>query len=298
MKQLDVSIIICTYNRKELLRRALESVASQEMNETFSYEIVVVDDGSTDGTHEVVKEFAMKTQVSVNYVRENGCGIAHVRNVGVRESRGDWIAFTDDDQLVESHWLRELVMVAQKRGADCVGGNRALSIANENYLTLSEEARSMLGEETYQQEFQIQRRRDLPGTENLLIKRRVFDAIGGFDVYHLIPTYRLGQEYLKWASLRVGVTFSYLDWKQWGYAGMLFTCIARLGQAFLINTPYLLMAYLCCNRSAILGRKCLLWRAFGYARMSLFRLVPKLFPQRSFFERLEFRRERTSIGAC
>lgn len=99
-----------------------------------------------------------------------------------------------------------------------------------------------------------------------------------------------------WTSLIDGIGFSFRDFKEWGRLKLFFTWIGRMGQALLINLPYLILAYLKRGYAEILGRKCLLDRFIEYTRETLFLLAPSIFPQERFFARLEFRRERTSFG--
>lgn len=89
-----VSVIIPTYNRADLLPRAIGSV----LNQTFrDFELIVVDDGSTDNTKEVVKEFQKKDE-RVRYIwRENSSGAAKPKNEGIKNSKGDYIAILDSD---------------------------------------------------------------------------------------------------------------------------------------------------------------------------------------------------------
>lgn len=92
----SVSVIIPTYNRAHLVGRALQSVLSQ----TFSdYEIIVIDDGSSDCTLEVVRAFQ---DTRIRYVRfDRNCGPSRARNVGIQTACGEWIAFLDSDD----EWL-------------------------------------------------------------------------------------------------------------------------------------------------------------------------------------------------
>jgi len=84
-----------------MLSAALESLIGQETAEEFSYDISVIDDRSTDQTSEVVKDIARRSPVPIRYVREEGKGISHARNRGIKESSGKWIAFYGDDQIVD-----------------------------------------------------------------------------------------------------------------------------------------------------------------------------------------------------
>ena len=86
----SVSVIIPTYNRRESLRRALTSVFQQTVP---PLEVLVVDDGSTDGTKEMVRaEFPQ-----VTYFFQKNRGVSKARNRGITEARGEWIAFLDSD---------------------------------------------------------------------------------------------------------------------------------------------------------------------------------------------------------
>ena len=326
MKRPDIAVAVCTYNRAEMLRRALDSLTCQETDEKFSYEIVVIDDGSTDGTSGVVKEIARRSQVPVKYVREEGKGIAPARNRGIKESQGAWIAFFDDDQLAEPDWLKELLAMASKTGAPCVGGCRLLHLSEQELSGLSPICRAILGEVFYGDEPMKCGRKTYTSTGNVIINPSIFDAVGYFDeslsqggedtdffrrvrsagleawytpravVHHLIPSYRLKRDYLIWNSLRYGDNFAYRDYKEWGRMKTIMLCVARIGQALLVNLPLLFWAYLLGDDAEVLGRKCLLWVAVGYIRETLFLVAPRLFPQGRFFSKLEFRKERSVFG--
>ncbi len=87
-----VSIIIPTYNREKEIVRAINSILKQTYD---SYEVIIIDDGSTDNTGEVVRGIA---DDRIRYIRtEDNHGAAHARNVGIREAKYDYIAFLDSD---------------------------------------------------------------------------------------------------------------------------------------------------------------------------------------------------------
>ena len=88
-----VSVVVITRNRKSLLERALSSVLSQTLKEL---EIIVVDDGSTDGTREWMEGFSARHAVKYIY-NTDGLGGNHVRNIGIRAASGKYIALLDDD---------------------------------------------------------------------------------------------------------------------------------------------------------------------------------------------------------
>src|SRR5690349_21108150 len=96
-----VSIIIPTYNRRELVCEAIASVLAQSLKD---FELIVVDDGSEDGTAEAVREFA-----DVRYIWQLNRGVSAARNLGVTFSTGEWIAFLDSDDLWQPRKLEQQV---------------------------------------------------------------------------------------------------------------------------------------------------------------------------------------------
>jgi GT2 family glycosyltransferase len=323
MKQVDISVVVPTYNNAEMLRGALSSLICQETEGAFSYEVVVTDDGSTDHTGEVVQEVAAGSRVPIRYVRGAGGGVAVARNMGVAEARGRWIAFFDDDQLADADWLKNLVTTALERGADCVSGTGLLDLPQGHLSRLGPLCRSILGEGVHSNGATRLRGKCLPGTGNLLISRRVFDAIGlfdtsmlwggedtdillrarasGFDIWvtpnaimhHLILPYRTEPVYLRWVALRGACALARIHYKGQGPGRMLLLCVARIGKTLLVNMPRLLLAYMKRNKAEILDRQCMVSHAIGYMHTTLFLIAPRVFTQARFFARLEFRKKRT-----
>lgn len=93
-----VSVIVTTYNRKELLKETLDSI----LNQTFTnFELIVVDDGSTDNTEEIIQKIK---DTRIIYIKiDNWGGPARPRNIGIKKAKGEYIAFCDDDDL----WVEE-----------------------------------------------------------------------------------------------------------------------------------------------------------------------------------------------
>jgi glucosyl-dolichyl phosphate glucuronosyltransferase len=100
-----INVIICTYNRGEMLRTALESVAASAVPPSVEWDVLVVDNNSTDKTRDVVDEFCLRYPGRFRYLLETQQGLSHARNAGIRESRGDVLVFTDDDITVDGGWL-------------------------------------------------------------------------------------------------------------------------------------------------------------------------------------------------
>ena len=114
-----VSVIVTTYNRKELLKETLESI----LNQTFkNFELIVVDDGSTDNTKDIVNS-TEDSRIQYIYT-ENWGGPAKPRNIGIKRAKGKYIAFCDDDDL----WLPQKLEEQLKHFDDNVIGVGTSSI--------------------------------------------------------------------------------------------------------------------------------------------------------------------------
>ena len=105
---MGISVIICTYNRCQSLGKALGSIADLTLPESIEWEVLVVDNNSSDQTHAVVEDFCRRHPGRFRYLFEPLQGKSHALNAGIREARGDIVAFTDDDVTVEPTWLENL----------------------------------------------------------------------------------------------------------------------------------------------------------------------------------------------
>jgi glycosyltransferase involved in cell wall biosynthesis len=120
--QFNVSVVISTYNRCDQLPRALESLLVQETG-GVSYEVIAVDNNSTDRTRQVIESFIARGHSNLRYVFEGRQGAAHGKNAGIRQARGTIIAFTDDDVRVASDWIANIKRAFDAHPeAGCVSG--------------------------------------------------------------------------------------------------------------------------------------------------------------------------------
>ena len=110
------SVIIPTYNRAHLLPRCLDSVLAQRLTD---FEIVVADDGSTDGTRSLVRQYAEKDKrIKYAYQRNQGANVA--RNLGAGQAEGMYLTFLDSDDEALPHWLEAMHGVARAAHAEAV----------------------------------------------------------------------------------------------------------------------------------------------------------------------------------
>ena len=128
------SVIVPTYNRLPLLRRAVESLVRQTLTDS---EIIVVNDGSTDGTDEYLT--SMATTGTIKYLKQHNLGPAAARNAGLRQASGSYIAYTDDDCVVPAHWLRRFHDVFENSKVDILGGVVRNCVADDMYAGISQE---------------------------------------------------------------------------------------------------------------------------------------------------------------
>jgi len=107
-KIVNVTVIVCTYNRSAALRTALESIAAGVLPGSTEWEVLVVDNNSRDQTRTVVEDLCQRYPDRFRYLFEPQPGKSYALNAGLREARGKILAFTDDDVIVEPTWLTNL----------------------------------------------------------------------------------------------------------------------------------------------------------------------------------------------
>ena len=116
------SVILCTYNRCELLGKALEDLVLQRISASLWWELIVVDNNSTDQTTRVVERAAVLFQGKLKYVRECKQGKSYALNRGVFESAGDILVFVDDDVTISKGWLQSICAPFENPNVAGVGG--------------------------------------------------------------------------------------------------------------------------------------------------------------------------------
>jgi GT2 family glycosyltransferase len=119
---MDISIVLGTYNRAASLQTTLDSFSNLVVPSDFAWELLVVDNNSTDATHEVVERFAKTANLSVRYLFEGRQGRSAALNAGVAEAMGEIVAFTDDDVLLHCDWLSNLRRAFNESGCAAFAG--------------------------------------------------------------------------------------------------------------------------------------------------------------------------------
>ena len=323
MNKFEISVVICTCNRAAMIAQAVQSVLDQAVPDNLKYEVVVIDDGSTDQTGEVVKRMiGAGNQDKLRYVYKPGGGVADARNFGVKEASGAWIAFFDDDQIAEPQWLSALYQVVQEQHAKCVGGSLSLLLPDGFDLDLGPKSRRVLGERNFGTEVRKydQDSDSVPGTGNVLFHKQLFEQINGFDTtmregaedtdffsrmralghdiwytphahaHHVIPESRANLDFIRWVTTKSGVAWARIQYKHRGSKQLLVTSLSRLVGSVVRDIPLATWSFLSGNYA--LRTDCLCTSNFtvGYIRGSLHFLSPNLFKQKKFMEFVDFRR--------
>lgn len=182
MKPPDISVVVCTYNRAALLPQALRSLFAQKI-ENPNYEIIVVDNNSSDDTPATVESLKSESPVPLRYFRESRQGNAYARNSGVEQAAASIIAYIDDDCIAEENWIATIKSAFERDPElDFVGG-RVLPVWESeppSWLTNSHWAPlALLDYGTEELSIDGSRPRGLL-TANIAIRKEVFDQLGGF----------------------------------------------------------------------------------------------------------------------
>lgn len=170
----DLSLVICTRNRAMQLRRCLEVLRQQDYC-PHRWELVLVNNGSSDDTDFVMRADALSLPCSVTLVDEPRPGQTRARNAGVRKAKAPLVAFTDDDCYVAKDYVSRVVEVFRRQDVDYVGGRVELHDPTDAPETIQRRP--------YEMEFDrglVMYPGDIHGA-NMAFRRGVWEYVGGFD---------------------------------------------------------------------------------------------------------------------
>lgn len=172
--ELQISVVVCTYNRSDLLAQVLETLCAQAVDPT-TYEVIVVDNNSKDDTAAVTAKFAAQYP-NVRYCFEASPGASFARNRGWQEARGQYVAYTDDDCKCPPQWLA----IAQE-----IIATRAPTVFGGPYFAFYNVEKPTWFKDAYGSSVETPVARNLTLSEhlaegNMFVDRRVFAQFGGF----------------------------------------------------------------------------------------------------------------------
>lgn len=125
-EKIDITAIICTRNRASQLASVLDSACQLVIPADLVWEFIVVDNGSTDGTADVVARYA--DRLPIRCVREETPGLSNARNRGVDEAKGEYICWTDDDVVIDPGWLSAYAAAFKRHPEAAVFGGRVIPL--------------------------------------------------------------------------------------------------------------------------------------------------------------------------
>tara|TARA_B100000579_G_scaffold54786_1_gene38633 strand:- start:667 stop:1512 length:846 start_codon:yes stop_codon:yes gene_type:complete len=191
---LNVSVIIPTYNRKNLLKRALHSVISQ----TFvPQEIIVVDDGSSDRT----KDWVSERFPDVRYIYQDNSGVSSARNAGIKEAKGSWIAFLDSDDEWMTNKLEQQKRVINSFQEAWLCHTNEIWIRNGVRVNQMKKHQKY-GGDVFENCLDICR----ISPSSVLIKKEVFEMVGLFD-----ESLKVCEDYDLWLRITAVLPVIFLD---------------------------------------------------------------------------------------
>ena len=163
-----VSVIVPVYNGEKQIKACIEALLDQSYSED-RYEIIIVDNGSTDSTVEIAKEYPValleKREIQSSYA---------ARNKGIRNAKGEILAFTDSDCVAEPRWIEEGVKALTSQSADLVGGKVDFMYSKRRTTAELYDSVTFMQIESYIKDSNV------AATANLFVKSLLFDEIGMF----------------------------------------------------------------------------------------------------------------------
>lgn len=182
------SIIVPSYNRSDELVELIESFAKQKI-EKEKFEVLIVDDGSTDDTEKIINNFISRMNFQIRFFKRNHEGPGPARNFGMSKAKGEYFLFIDSDCIADENWLRELNIAIDSEKPDAFGGpdgvlpnftplQKAIDYAMTSFLTTG----GMRGHS------KKKLAKYYPRSFNMGIHRKIYETLGGMG------TLRHGQD--------------------------------------------------------------------------------------------------------
>lgn len=271
--ELKLSVVIASYNGEAYLERCLESFTNQSIDSSL-FEVITVDNNSKDNTAVIAKKYS-EEYPNFLYVLETNQGVSHARNRGIRESKGQYICFIDDDGYADKDWLKNVIRVFEENDPSPVvcGGQILPYYTTEKPRWFKDwlEIRSRGDKAFY---LSVERCRYGFPEANLCIKKEVLDEVGGFStdfgpkgekmvfgegvelstritekypvfiydpdmiVYHLTPKRNMSLKYILSRRYRGAYNYQIFENRYLSTSKKLFTfffCLARIPVYFLMS---------------------------------------------------------------
>jgi len=170
----QLTLIVCTRNRLPQLQAALGCIVALRCR--VPWQLVVVDNGSTDGSWQWLQSLKSAANLRIDVVAEPAAGLSHARNAGLRKARGDIVAFTDDDCYPTESFLDDVLAAFARGGIDYCGGRVVLHDPADLPVSLvTSTVQRVLPANTFVPAGAI-------SGANMAFSRALLDIVGPFDV--------------------------------------------------------------------------------------------------------------------
>ena len=194
---MQLSIVICSYNRASYISDALDSLYKQTAG-LNAFEAIIVDNNSTDNTAEVFRQWsASHTNGSFTYITETNQGASFARNTGAAIAKGQWLCFMDDDAVATPNYVESILKHIETQPAAFGFGGRIIPQqmpAEPKWMSYY--VSSLVGNFDYAPTACAFENGKYPLESNMIVKKDVYDAIGGFNTAlpGVVGTLRIGGE--------------------------------------------------------------------------------------------------------
>ncbi len=194
---MKLSIVICSYNRAQYIGDALDSLYKQTTS-LSDFEVMLVDNNSTDGTPEVYKSWReIHPEGNFQYLTEHQQGASYARNTGAAHAKTGWLCFIDDDAVAFPDFVANIIKHTQEKPTIVgFGGKIIPKYIPEKPVWMSYYVSSLVGNFDYSPVPCAFKKGKYPLESNMVIKKSVFDQIGGFNTTlpGVMGTLRIGGE--------------------------------------------------------------------------------------------------------
>ncbi len=241
MKEVKLSIIVCTYNRDDFISFCLESLKNQTL-ECNKYEIVLINNNSTDNTENICLKFQKDNpDINFNYKVEKKQGLSAARNRGLKEACSSVVSFIDDDTIICQDYAKEAVLFYDRnRDVLALGGKILPKFESTKPVWMSKYLKPLMSVIDLGDKEKPFPKGAFPIGANMIFKKEIFNSVGFFDenlgrtekkmlgseekdiftklrkkggkiyyspkpwVYHQVPDRRLTMEFVKKQAIGIG----------------------------------------------------------------------------------------------
>jgi glucosyl-dolichyl phosphate glucuronosyltransferase len=173
-----LSIVVCTYNRASILKKALADLSFPLQANSGAWEVIIIDNASTDTTRETTDYFVRQFS-NFRYYCETKIGLSHARNRGWQEAKGEYVAYVDDDCRIPSDWIVKSLKIIEEKSPLAFGGI---------YLPDYEKLKPGWYKDTYGTYLRGRYPKQAGAAENfnltgcnIVVQRKLLELLGGFE---------------------------------------------------------------------------------------------------------------------